>query len=175
MRYRLEITRKQAQVIQEACDLYSRLKCGQMEELLRFFDLRARASRDDFQAARVFLEKIGQIVTGLGPGVSHSVGSHEIGDEARVAYDLLQVIRNRLAWEEKPEGGLAVDFDEVRHGSQEPIPLFGRLPDGTDLYRIVHPDQHTKECLAYAEQTGQPFCIAECFDARLAPAPARKR
>ena len=32
-------------------------------------------------------------------------------EEAKIAYDLHQVIRHQLAWDQKPEGDITVDFD----------------------------------------------------------------
>ena len=44
-----------------------------------------------------------------------------INDSFRVAWDLQQVIRYRLAWDRNPEGGIQVIFDEPLKSSQEPL------------------------------------------------------
>jgi hypothetical protein len=47
-------------------------------------------------------------------GIMH----HSINDEARVAWDLLRVIRGHLAWTRNPEGGFTTEFDRpIRQSS----------------------------------------------------------
>jgi hypothetical protein len=49
------------------------------------------------------------------------ITSKKIPEESRIAFDLEQVIRHRLAWDKKPEGGHTVDFHEPHSWSNCPL------------------------------------------------------
>jgi hypothetical protein len=54
-------------------------------------------------------------------GIGHSYGIHseKVSDNARVAFDLIQVIRNKIAWINNPKGDFFVDFDTPYKTSKE--------------------------------------------------------
>jgi hypothetical protein len=60
------------------------------------------------------------LATGLPRNAYHGIFSDKIPDEARVAWDLHQVIRHRLSWDDQPEGGITVNFDTpMKYGKEE--------------------------------------------------------
>ena len=126
-KYRLTLNTKQALVVVQALDLHSRLIAGQVEELGRRFRME-RASDPEMtleqldrvdDAARLLKAVMFPELRG---NAAHGIHSDKIPDEARVAYDLLQVLRNRLAWDENPEGGIQVWFDDPTQTSYEEKP-----------------------------------------------------
>lgn len=56
-------------------------------------------------------DKIGSIMTNVPINGSWGIFHPEIHDDGRIAYDLLCVIRHKLAWDRKPNGDITVDFD----------------------------------------------------------------
>lgn len=111
--YKLKISKRQAGVINSALDIYSRLLCGQIGELNVLF-------RDKIMNGGINQKELGDTCTvvkkvifpNLHPDVSYGIYSDEAPEQAKVAYDLYQVIRNYLAWEMRSAGGYAVDFHE---------------------------------------------------------------
>lgn len=103
-RYVLELSKRQAQVLSQAAELFARLGIGQFDKLDRFFWDSAQQARDHLDALRLL--KNGSLYA------SPSIRSPEINDDYRVLYDLHQVIRHRLAWDRDPNPGA---FHGVAH------------------------------------------------------------
>lgn len=118
MKYHLEVTKGQARIISQACELLARLHTGQLGELrlLNWPDMETRDVRETEGLCMLLKE---HLFPGLEhPHSYHGINSQEIPDEARVAYDLHQVIRRFLAGP-KPEGGFPyVIYDEPRRTSE---------------------------------------------------------
>jgi len=53
--------------------------------------------------------------------------SEKIHDVFRIAWDLQQVIRHRLAWDRNPKGGIQVSFDDPLKSSREPLASIKRI------------------------------------------------
>ena len=110
--YNLNITKEQAEVLIKALDLYSRIGIGQFEEILKHPTWRYKLISSDHQinrAAEIMIADLRQLITGErhgGPGITVSE------EHNRIAYDMLQVIQHRLAWDENPEGGTQVNFHD---------------------------------------------------------------
>lgn len=105
MKWNLLIDEEHASVIINALDLYSRLLMGQIEELDRFFrDLGFREREDVYKKidVEVLEALVGMLKAATFPGCpkngSYGIYNEEISDKARVAWDIHQVIRHRLAW-----------------------------------------------------------------------------
>ena len=112
--YNLKMTKEQAEILVKALDLYSRIGIGQFEEILNHptWQKRSFSSEVDYKdlrEAEYFIANVKQLIIGQshgGPGMSVSE------EHNRIAYDILQVIQHRLAWDEKPEGDTHVKFHE---------------------------------------------------------------
>jgi len=117
-RYRLEIDEEQARTLSRACELLSRVHNGQLDEvanvLLTAGGLANGAPHAvaDIVGLREGLRALEPLVTGMPTNANPGIRSPDISDEARTAYDLYQVLRHRLAWDARPEGGCAVSFDK---------------------------------------------------------------
>lgn len=88
---------------------------GQLKEIAYIY--LAQLSEENFIKLKEELKELETIVTGLDKGAYHGIHSRTITDNARIAYDIEQVIRHRLAWDRQPEGGFQVDFDEPARSS----------------------------------------------------------
>ena len=107
-KYNLSITAKQAKVIEDALDLYSRIGEGQYDEILsRDFAMvdpktgdRKQDDSDMINRCRRQLEHVSQIRLGLSPNSFFAIHAHEISDNFRISFDLKQVIRHQL-WKDR--------------------------------------------------------------------------
>lgn len=111
--YKLGMSEKQARVINSALDVYSRLLCGQIEELgVLFMDkiMKSDINREELRNACAIMKKV--IFPDLHPYAEYGIYSEEAPEKSKIAYDLFQVIRNYLAWDKQPLGGQTVDFYE---------------------------------------------------------------
>jgi hypothetical protein len=62
-----------------------------------------------------------------GVGAYHAIGSHKTSDASKTAWDVYQVIRHRLAWEQNPKGDpMSVQFDKLMKTATEPLPWLER-------------------------------------------------
>lgn len=106
----------------DALDLFSRVHVGQLDAAYW-----ALLGNDNSQEQIVGLKylrtllvnKVNCLVTGMHPNASWGISSPEISDRARIAFDLKQVVRHRLAWDANSEGGIAVSFDRPMRTSFE--------------------------------------------------------
>ena len=113
-KYRLDLTDEQAKITSAALELYARLRNGQWAELA---DLCLDLSDEDY-AHKKFdllipeLMRVRQIAyPELAPtwGTSYGVGKFKDSD---LAWEIHEVLRNKIAWTEHPEGGMGVCFDK---------------------------------------------------------------
>ena len=116
-RYLLELTETQAQVIQKACDLLSRVESGQWHVA---FDLLPKDGKTDWKQWHDAKEEIKEIMkTVLKDGIdgvacSFGVGSSQTPPSSDIAWDIHQVIRHRLAWEDAIEHGTVQSINDNR-------------------------------------------------------------
>lgn len=123
--YRLTLSKSQAETLIRALDLYTRIGLGQLEEIAHMFAF--EISPDEKDRLRAHLDQA-KLVLGHPANGSHGINSIEVDDDFRAAYDIQQVVRHRLAWDKKPEGGIQVNFDEPRQTSDQPLPQIYAAP-----------------------------------------------
>ena len=131
-RYTLEVSAEQAQLLVQALDHYSRTGIGQFEDVINVYDHDYRMSLHKKEELRAALNLAKGIAEHLASG-SYGIRNPKVADKFRQAYDIQQVIRNRLAFDRKPEGDITVDFDEPRQISSVPLPTIRRLPTEAEL------------------------------------------
>jgi hypothetical protein len=143
--YNLKITKKQAEVISAACDVYSRLMMGQINEAFDILPLKKNVSYGRLweikETVRDMLPDV--LVHGIdGNNSSLGVGSPDLNSNANIAVDIHQVIRHKISWENAVEEGLVesensprkwvdgmigVNYDTPFHWGTEPLVEFGRI------------------------------------------------
>lgn len=127
-KYTLHLMEKQARVIIDALDLFARIGMGQLKEVAYVLRQNPLPSSDpDLEARTNLLSDIRDKLDVLarywmnGPGY-YGITSKSISDRFKIAWDIQQVIRHRLAWDRKPAGGITVDFDDPMKTSEEALP-----------------------------------------------------
>lgn len=123
------LTSEQAHVISDALEFYSRIRTGQIVELVRMFRYTSLATCKPTPAnlnkAEELLREAKQLLFPELP-TDASYGIREAPDQrARISYDIHQVIRHRLAWDEDPVAPGAfrsVNHDEPWACTKMPLP-----------------------------------------------------
>ncbi len=128
--YTLDMNEEQAKILCKALDLFSRVGCGQFEEILGHPTMVKRLLRGESQHARrvssSLLDAAKQILTGHVPGSSTGI---TVADEPnRVAYDIFQVIRHQLAID-NDDHELSVHRHEPMKWSEQPLPVIKTTVD----------------------------------------------
>lgn len=127
-RYDLTLTEAQARVLVSSLDLYMRIGLGQFREVLDVHDGECRLLDGVRDRVRALLDQIGAEI-GFARGASHGICSPQVADRFRAAYDVLQVVRHRLAFDRKLDGGPGdgVDFDAPRTLSKLGLPTIKKI------------------------------------------------
>jgi len=100
--YNLKITKEQAEIMEKALDLFSRIGTGQFEEILRHPTWRKKMLTGEIKPSAIAIAKRNidgakKLITKFDSGASMSiVGASE---DTRSAYDILQVIRYSI-WQD---------------------------------------------------------------------------
>ena len=120
--YQIKLNQKQLELIQESLDLYSRLKCGQIEELSNkfsspFYDRINNENTDIINDCVNELKK--NLFPDLSAGSFYGIFSNKAPESAKISYDMIQVIRHGIAWSVNPKGGMTVNFDSPLKCSKE--------------------------------------------------------
>lgn len=118
-KYQLTINENQAKILVRVLDFYSRIGMGQFWSLLDRFDIEKNdlLEKSSWELRAELFPRLG-----THPGSAWGIHSKEIDDDNRVCWDLQQVIRHRVSWDNEPNGGITVNFDNPMKSSKEPLP-----------------------------------------------------
>ncbi|MFW6310953.1 MAG: hypothetical protein ACOC1K_01830, partial [Nanoarchaeota archaeon] len=122
--YLIELSKNQLELISFCCDVISRIKAGQIKEIKRVLS-NINTNNNDLKVIDYYLREIKKIYfSELEENSYYGITNTELDENAKILYDIHQVIRNTIAWKNQPEGNpLRVDFDPVfKTSSQEEIP-----------------------------------------------------
>lgn len=114
----LTLTEEQADTLLMALDTYSRLKMGQFNAVTDLFPARDFDRGKAAEALRVARQAV---MPELDPRGYYGIRNLEAGEQARVAFDIQQVLRHALAWHRHPAGGIGVCYDDPYQTSQAPL------------------------------------------------------
>ena len=107
IKYTLTISPEHAQLLVRALDLFSRIGMGQFEKISSVYRTLTIDQKTNLYNKLLEIKEI----VGLPYNDHHGIHSPDIKDDFRQAFDMLQVIRHRLAWDKNPKGGFQVYFD----------------------------------------------------------------
>ena len=121
-KYILELSADQAKLLSCACEFYSRIRMGQWQELLYCCSDLTNVDyckiRDEIEPT--ILEARSKVYPELSKSYGHSYGVGKFKD-ADMIWEIYEVLRNKIAWHEHPEGGWTVDFNRPISFSGEPL------------------------------------------------------
>ena len=102
----LEVTDNEAFYVKHYLEHVCRLKMGQIHELWNMFTPAIKGDVDyaavnmmEHRVKSFYFSEIGH------PEASYPIGSNDYSEEAKIAWDMHDVIREHLAWKMHPEGG----------------------------------------------------------------------
>ncbi len=120
-KYSIKVSLAQAELISLALDIYSRMESGQLEWI---FSMISWKYYENLETAEPLIKDLKKLLTGMQKG---NLGIGNVSEKAKMAFDLHQVIRHRLSWDENPDGGVAVHFNKPMQWSGEPLAKIDRL------------------------------------------------
>ena len=141
-KYIVELTATQLKLISDACEICSRLKCGQIGPALTKLELKNMKGRviSDYDFGKS-VESLIKPMMGLAADATWGMGYSEQTDSL---FDIHEAIRHRLAWDEAHDSGIvepgdarkwpemmAVDFDEPMKCGLEPLPVIIKVNEET--------------------------------------------
>jgi len=107
-------------------DFYSRIGIGQFEEIVHgsfIFDWGSPVSwNNQYDQIRHLLDGVKFNLIGMPFNASLGICGPDTPERAKIAYDIQQVVRHRLAWDREPKGGYTVDFDKPMQCSNLELP-----------------------------------------------------
>lgn len=122
MKYKIELTEKQFIVLSNALELYGRIGMGQFEEILNWKFKWNNTDTYINNFIRSSLTFIKCALTGLEWNAYRGIASEEVPEDCKISYDIYQVIRNKIAWTNNPEGGILASFDKPMKISSQKLP-----------------------------------------------------
>lgn len=118
--YTITLNHKQLRVLEEALDLHTRISIGQLDivsEFLcnKFFNKFSEKNLTQWDIKEGHLDPLKERLFGLQRGASYGIGSPEVSEDGKVAYEMSKKCQNTIA---KVEGHR--DYSVWRH---EPLKL----------------------------------------------------
>jgi len=126
MKILLKLEESQAEILIRALDFYSRIGLGQFPEIInRFkeFDWNTDYIISERYSLIGQLENISSQLTGLCTGAYRGICGCLAPISSQIAYEILQVVRHKIAWHNETEGGITVKFDEPLKISGLELPI----------------------------------------------------
>lgn len=116
--YTLKLNKNQIVSIMKNLELISRIHMGQ------FSEIRTIIGNDKLSYEKsIKIESILKEMFYPGLDGHYSIRSENINDDARIAWDISKTIRHAISWDESPEGGDGVNFDnpDLTSGQERPV------------------------------------------------------
>lgn len=121
--YTLKMSECQAEAVLNGLELLSRLHMAQFSALVDYFCIhnhKAYDRRVDRDMLDRVMRAVHKEVTGL-DGSHYAISSPDVSVEGKRAFDMMQVLRQRIAYDRQPSGGHTVNFDDPISYTGEPL------------------------------------------------------
>ena len=120
----LVLTFSQATIVEQATEIYARIHMGQLDCIACPNLVDDCSNMSKLSNA---LRDMQPLITGLGKNLYYGIESKKVPERARMAWDIYQVVRHRLAWDMCPKGGTGVCFDEPCQVAREKLPTMSKV------------------------------------------------
>lgn len=121
--YTIEVNPEQAKVIMHSLDIFERIHMRQLTEVAEVLRFSKGIDTKDIATLRNILDFVARpLVIPDGSHGHYGITSREISNDARVAWDIHQWLRYKMAWTENPKGGDGVSFYSPMKTSDQPPP-----------------------------------------------------
>ncbi len=122
--YVLKVTEEQAKVISDALEFYARIGIGQLDQILWHPAWRMAGMTKESDVDRIETDELLRHSRRALTRDKPALGISAADTDSKRSYDIHQVIRHRISWDNNPEGGLTVDFQEPLNVSGNKFPEF---------------------------------------------------
>ncbi|TXH55019.1 MAG: hypothetical protein E6Q97_09720 [Desulfurellales bacterium] len=141
--YEIRMNRQQVAVVRQALEMYSRLLAGQIDTVMHdaFIDRYGSETWNYDSQKRICGELKAAVFPELRANAFYGVGSR-VYPQHNTAWDIMQVLRHRLAWDRHAEEGGQGDtnvvcFDRPICFGEEPLPTIRKVAkEGEDNGRV---------------------------------------
>jgi hypothetical protein len=115
--YQMTVTKEQLQVISNACNVLARLQLGQWDIMFDELPVQKELDYEKYHQIKDTLRQMMPMILAGGMDGLHSsygVANPNLPRENGVAFDLRDVIRHKLSWEDAVEKGIIESEDAPR-------------------------------------------------------------
>lgn len=114
--YTITVTNEQARVLAQATEVLARLGIGQFRDALDRLPKRKAVPEGWHDDMSLISKLLSRHMIGGVDGYHSSLGIHskDVPETSRIAWDLYQVLRNRLAWDRAVAEGIVESIDAPR-------------------------------------------------------------
>ena len=99
-----------------ALEVYCRLFMGQIDMVLDHFN---QLETDYYLELKDGMMTCEKFITGLISNAYWGISSPHLNFESKIGWEIYEVIRHRISWDRKPEGGITVNFREPMNWTSE--------------------------------------------------------
>lgn len=110
MKVQLEMSEDQAYVIQDALDFYSRIMMGQFDNIASLFSIRLAKNVNREEETKLIEALKNLYYPELHRSAYYGIFHSDTPEDAKISWDLIQVLRYDISWYKYPEGGHTVNF-----------------------------------------------------------------
>lgn len=107
MEYQINLNEEHMQSLILACETLLRVSMAQFNYAI---DMGFNVPDDRMEEVRKACDILKE-ACGLSPSQNYSAHSSQVKESAKVAHDIYEVLRHRLSWDRKPQGGFGVYYD----------------------------------------------------------------
>lgn len=125
LEFEANMSEEEAKLLCKSLDTFSRVGLGQIDNAVEniFFNLVFQSTSFEYQdRLRSLCDRLKFLLTGHPANGSYGIGSSAISDDFRIAFDIQQVLRHKMAWDKNPKGGIQVDYHDPMQWGKEPLP-----------------------------------------------------
>lgn len=115
----IEVSLKQADIIQKALDLYSRIGMCQFDNI-KDVPIAGEGNPDYYELESIF-NHLHQLYCPELQGGYYGIFHKKTPEQSKIAWDIQQVMRHDISWYLHPEGNITVDFDKPFQSAKEDL------------------------------------------------------
>lgn len=151
-KYSIELTENQIDVLIQVCEAYTRIAMQQMDFVI---DKIIEIPMDRMQRVKELCDEIKFVSANLKSGCSYGISSEELSETARIAHDIYQQLRYKMAWDRNPNGGMTVDFSRTLKIGNEKLIDINRIDPFEDGRQTAIPEKDGKYEVWFVDEPEQ--------------------
>jgi hypothetical protein len=139
-KYSIELTENQIDALIQVCEAYVRIAIHQMDFVI---DRIIEIPIDQMQRVKNLCNELKFISARLDHNQSFGISS-KLSETTKIAHDIYQQLRYKMAWDRNPDGGITVDFSPTLKIGKEKLIYVKRIDPFDDERQIKVPEKDGK-------------------------------